>query len=143
MKILDFILLCLVCVLLINASYSYAEMYFSNANDWIPSAFGDEVQWHPSATFYWGISSVICGLFLCRFAPRPIPTAFVVAAFMVVLNLYPSFQQLGLSTTLKQLFSSFQTARDYLQLLGLLPAITWLLHWLIKPNREHDAPDEE
>ena len=143
MKFLDFVLLCLVSVLLLNATYTYVELIFANANSWIPSVFGDEVQWHPGKTFNWGLSSVLCGLFLCRFAPRPMLTGFVSATALVALNLYPSVTQYGLDTTLKQLFSSYQTTVNTLQLMGLLPVITWLLHWIITPNREHEVIDDD
>ena len=143
MKFLDLILLCLVSVLLLNATYGYVEVIFSNANDWIPSAFGDEVQWHPGKTFYWGISCILCGLFLCRFAPRPMLMAFIVAAVVVAYRLYPSVSELGFSTTMRQVFYSYETAVSILQLLGLLPVITSLLHWIITPNREHEVIKEE
>ncbi len=143
MKFLDLILLCLVSVLLLNTSYAYMELLFSNSNDWIPSVFGDEVQWHPGKTFFWGGASILCGLFLCRFAPRPILMAFIAATILVAINLYPSVSQYGFGTSMRQLFSSYSVAIDFLQLMGLLPVITWLLHWLVAPNREHEVVSED
>ena len=143
MKFLDSLLLCLVSVLLLNATFGYAEMLFANANDWIPSAFGDEVQWHPGKTFLWGIASVVCGLFLCRFAPRPILMALIVAMLVIAVRLYPSITELGFATTMRQVFYSYETAVGILQLMGLLPVITWILHWIITPNREHEVIEDE
>lgn len=143
MKFLDLLLLCLVSVLLLNTTFGYVEMALMNANDWIPSAFGDEVQWQPGKTFYWGVSSILCGLFLCRFAPRPMLMAFIVATVVVAIKLYPSIMQYGLGTTFRQVFFSYQTAVNLLQIMGLLPVITWLLHWIITPNREHEVIEED
>ena len=143
MKILDLFLISLVSVILLNTGYDFTEKLFSNANDWIPSVFSDAVQWHPGKTFYWGVTSVVCGLFLCRFNDRPLFMAFLVAALTVAFNLYPSLEKFGFSLTLNQLFSSYSIALDFLQLIGILPVITWLLHWLIKPDRERPIIAED
>lgn len=143
MKILDLILISLVSVLLLNTGYDFTEKLFANANNWIPGVFSDAVQWHPGKTFFWGLTSIVCGLFLCRFADRPLLMAFIVAIITVAYNLYPSVEKFGLNVTMNQLFSSYQTALDFLQLIGLLPVITWLLHWLIEPNREREVIAED
>lgn len=69
--------------------------------------------------------------------------AFVAGVLTVTFNLYPSVQQFGFNSTLNQLFSSYQVALEFLQPIGLLPVITWLLHWLIQPNREHEVIAED
>ena len=143
MKILDLLLISLVSVLLMNTGYDLTEALFADANSWIPSVFSDAVQWHPGKTFHWSIACIVCGLFLCRFADQALLMAFVAGVLTVTFNLYPSAQQFGLNSTLNQLFSSYQVALEFLQPIGLLPVITWLLHWLIQPNREHEVIAEE
>ena len=143
MKILDLLLISFVSVLLMNTGYDLTEALFANANSWIPSVFSDAVQWHPGKTFHWSFASIVCGLFLCRFADQVLLMAFVAGVLTVTFNLYPSVQQFGLNSTLNQLFSSYQVALEFLQPIGLLPVITWLLHWLIQPNREHEVIAED
>jgi len=143
MKILDLILICLISVLLLNTGYDLTERLFADANSWIPSVFSDAVSWHPGKTFFWGVTSIVCGLFLCRFADRPLLMAFVAAVLTVGFNLYPSVDKFGINVTLNQLFSSYDVALEFLQLIGLLPVITWLLQWLIEPSREHEVIAED
>ena len=142
LRIIDLILICLASVILLQTTYGIVESIFATANSWIPDAFGDEVQWHPGETFNWGLSSVLTGLFLCRFAVRPVFTGFLIALIIVIWALYPSVQQMGIKTTINQLFFSFETAKQALQLLGLLPVITWLLQWLIRPSRVHEEIED-
>lgn len=139
MKLLDLIIICVASYCLLMASHETVVFLFKDSNSWIPEVFSDVVTWHTGSTFHWGVASVVTGFLLARFATNPVPTAFLVAISVVTISILPAIMANGFMPTMKEVFSTGKTALKYLQILGLLPVMTWLISLMKAPEREQEV----
>ncbi|PCJ50238.1 MAG: hypothetical protein COA74_03170 [Gammaproteobacteria bacterium] len=130
MRVFDNLLMIAAGFCLYSLSIVFSNQYFAGINQLIPDIFSGRATIILSSTFHLVMGSLMTGLLLVRFAPKPIFVALLIA---IAINLESYLLLLQANTfdeVMKYYLAKPSRVLNLFQPLVLLPLVTYLLGFL-------------